>query len=63
MEKFSYVYLMGSASRRALYTGVTTELLQRVWESTKIVRADISPQNITVRGSYILKLMEISMRP
>jgi putative endonuclease len=32
MEKFSYVYMMGSASRRALYTGVTADLHKRVWE-------------------------------
>jgi len=32
MDKFSYVYLMGSASRRALYTGVTADLHKRVWE-------------------------------
>jgi putative endonuclease len=32
MEKLSYVYLMGSASRRALYTGVTALLYERVWE-------------------------------
>src|SRR5262245_28375464 len=32
MEKVSYVYMMGSASRRALYTGVTAPLYKRVWE-------------------------------
>jgi|SRR5215510_215537 len=32
MEKLSYVYMMGSASRRALYTGVTGPLYKRVWE-------------------------------
>ena len=32
MEKLSYVYMMGSASRRALYTGVTAKLYERVWE-------------------------------
>jgi len=32
MEKLSYVYMMGSASRRALYTGVADSLYQRVWE-------------------------------
>jgi putative endonuclease len=32
MEKISYVYLMNSASRRALYTGVTALLYERVWE-------------------------------
>jgi putative endonuclease len=32
MEKFSYVYMMGSTSRRALYTGVTAPLYQRVWQ-------------------------------
>ena len=32
MEQYSYMYMMGSASRRALYTGVTTRLGKRVWE-------------------------------
>src|SRR5258707_14960261 len=32
MEQHSYVYMMVSASRRALYTGVTTQLRKRVYE-------------------------------
>lgn len=32
MEKTSYVYIMSSASRRALYTGVTAHLNKRVFE-------------------------------
>jgi putative endonuclease len=32
MEQTSYVYMMGSASRRALYTGVTADLRKRVFE-------------------------------
>ena len=32
MDNPSYVYLMGSASRRALYTGVTAHLRKRVLE-------------------------------
>jgi putative endonuclease len=32
MEKISFVYLMNSASRRALYAGVTALLYERVWE-------------------------------
>src|SRR6266481_3124539 len=32
MEQYSYVYMMGSASRRALYIGVTTELRKRMHE-------------------------------
>jgi putative endonuclease len=32
MEKVSYVYMMGSTSRRALYTGVTALLFMRVWQ-------------------------------
>jgi putative endonuclease len=31
MEKQSYMYLMGSASRRALYAGVTAKLRKRVF--------------------------------
>lgn len=32
MDKLSFVYMMGSASRRALYTGVTSDLSKRVYE-------------------------------
>jgi putative endonuclease len=32
MEKVSYVYMMGSTSRRALYTGVTAFLYLRAWQ-------------------------------
>lgn len=32
MEKISYVYMMCSTSRRALYTGVTAPLYFRVWQ-------------------------------
>ena len=32
MEKLSYVYMMGSTSRRVLYTGVTVLLYFRVWQ-------------------------------
>jgi putative endonuclease len=32
MEKVSYVYMMGSTSRRALYTGVTAVFYLRVWQ-------------------------------
>jgi putative endonuclease len=32
MDDLSYVYMMASASRRALYTGVTVPLYKHVWE-------------------------------
>ena len=32
MDRFSYLYMMGSSSRRVLYTGVTVPLYKRVWE-------------------------------
>ena len=32
MDKIAYVYMMGSASRRALYTGITVPFYKRVWE-------------------------------
>jgi putative endonuclease len=32
MEKISYVYMMGSTSRRVLYTGVTAVFYLRVWQ-------------------------------
>jgi putative endonuclease len=31
MEKVSYIYMMGSSSRRPSYTGVTAPLYKRVW--------------------------------
>ena len=45
MEKLSYVYMMGSTSRRALYTGITAAFLC-VFGSTRTIRADISRGNI-----------------
>ncbi|HEX2327142.1 MAG TPA: GIY-YIG nuclease family protein [Candidatus Angelobacter sp.] len=32
MNKSSYVYMMGSASRRALYAGACASLYERVWQ-------------------------------
>jgi putative endonuclease len=32
MEKVSYVYMMGSTSRRVLYTGITAFFYLRVWQ-------------------------------
>ena len=32
LDRYSYVYMMGSSSRRALYTGVTASLNKRVYE-------------------------------
>src|SRR3954452_7790403 len=32
MDKFSYIYMMGSSSRRVLYAGVCASLEKRVWE-------------------------------
>lgn len=32
MDDRSYVYMMCSSSRRALYTGITVPLYKRVWE-------------------------------
>jgi putative endonuclease len=32
MDDSSYLYMRGSASRRALYTGMTVPLYKRVWE-------------------------------
>jgi putative endonuclease len=32
MDDLSYIYMMSSASRRPLYTGVTVPLYKRVWE-------------------------------
>jgi putative endonuclease len=32
MDKSSYMYMMGSASRRVLYAGVCADLEKRIWE-------------------------------
>lgn len=32
LDHYSYVYMMGSSSRRALYTGVTTNFGKRIYE-------------------------------
>ncbi len=32
MGRYSYVYMMSSSSRRALYTGITARLRRRVFE-------------------------------
>ncbi len=42
MEKLAYVYMMSSASRRALYTGVTVPLYQRVWEHKNNLGGDFT---------------------
>jgi len=42
MEKLAYVYMMSSASRRALYTGVTVPIYQRVWENKNNLGGDFT---------------------
>ena len=51
-ERFYYVYMMMSSSRRALYTGVTGHLLQRVWEHKTGALDGFSKQYHTTRLVY-----------
>jgi predicted GIY-YIG superfamily endonuclease len=53
MENLSYVYRMGSASRRALYTGVSASLYKRVWEHKNNLGGFLQA-NINVIGWSIL---------
>jgi putative endonuclease len=51
-QRFFYVYMMMSSSRRALYTGVTSRPRQRVWEHQTGAVAGFSKQYHTTRLVY-----------
>jgi putative endonuclease len=58
-EYIYYVYMMQSASRRALYIGMTNSLRKRVWEhKNHIVKA--SPMNTIAPDLFIGKVMTMS---
>jgi putative endonuclease len=52
MEKLAYVYMMSSASRRALYTGVTVPIYQRVWENKNNLGGDFTKRYKCYRLVY-----------
>ena len=52
-QRFYYVYMMMSSSRRALYTGITSRPRQRVWEHKTGAVAGFSKQYQTTRLVYI----------
>jgi predicted GIY-YIG superfamily endonuclease len=54
--------MMGSASRRALYTGVTAQLLKRVFERKHDLMKDLRV-NTNVIASYILRGSPASAKP
>jgi putative endonuclease len=48
MEKLSYVYIMASRRNGTLYLGVTSELVQRVWQhKSKLVEGFTKQYNVT----------------
>jgi len=51
-QRFYYVYMMMSSSRRALYTGVTGQFRQRVWEHKTGAVDGFSKQYHTTRLVY-----------
>ena len=52
-QRFYYVYMMMSSSRRALYTGITSRPRQRVWEHKTGVIEGFSKQYHTTRLVYL----------
>jgi len=51
-QRFYYVYMMMSSSRRALYTGITSRPRQRVWEHKTGAVEGFSKQYHTTRLVY-----------
>ncbi len=51
-QRFFYVYMMMSSSRRALYTGVTSRPRQRIWEHKTGAVEGFSKQYHTTRLVY-----------
>ncbi|MDP8200867.1 MAG: GIY-YIG nuclease family protein [Candidatus Tenebribacter burtonii] len=46
--KYSYVYILSDANNKILYTGVTSDLLKRVWEHKNHVVAGFTKKyNVT----------------
>ena len=52
-QRFFYVYMMMSSSRRALYTGITSRPRQRVWEHKTGAIEGFSKQYHTTRLVYL----------
>ena len=52
-QRFFYVYMMMSSSRRALYTGITSRPRQRVWEHKTGAVEGFSKQYHTTRLVYL----------
>ncbi len=46
--KYSYVYILSDANNKILYTGVTSDLLKRVWEhKSHVVEGFTKKYNVT----------------
>ena len=62
MDKSSYIYMMGNASRRSLYAGVCASLEERVWEHKNGLGGAFT-KDISVIAWYILRSSQISNLP
>jgi len=61
MEKISYIYMMGSASRRALYTGVTAMLYERVFEHKNNLGGEFTSKYKCYRLVYFERFTSIGV--
>jgi putative endonuclease len=52
LEKFYYVYILVSSSRRAMYTGITNDLHHRRWQHRKLNPKTFAGRYRTVRLVY-----------
>jgi len=59
MDKSSYIYLMGSASRRALYAGVCADLEKRVWEHKNGLGGDFTRKYKCNRLVYFARFSNV----
>jgi putative endonuclease len=65
MAKQFYVYILASKRNGTLYTGVTSNLIQRVWQHKhEVIQGFTRKYNIkTLRPSYIMKYMKMRRVP
>ena len=61
MDKLSYIYMMGSSSRRALYTGVTAPFYERVWEHKNDLGGYFTSKYKCYRLVYFEQFMSIEV--
>ena len=59
MNKYSYIYMMGNASRRSLYAGVCASLEKRVWEHKNGLGGDFTRRYKCDRLVYFEKFSNV----